>query len=109
MPQRLAARQCYLMLRFCDGVAVWRTNRKNRADGRAATEFACSFDTAAMQLDNMLYDRQTQTCATQLATPRFVRPIKALEDSRQIARRNSDALIRNAESYGFVLSRVAAR
>ena len=69
------------MLRFCDGVAVWRTNRKNRADSRAATEFACSFDTAAVQLDDMLDDRQTQTCATHLATPRFFRPIKPLEDS----------------------------
>ena len=59
---------------------------------------ACGFDTAAMQFGDVLYDRQSQTCATQLAAARFVRAIKALEDSRQIARRNADALIADAHA-----------
>ena len=42
------ARAIYLVLRFCDGVAVGRTNWENCADGSALPELALGFDPASM-------------------------------------------------------------
>ena len=86
------------VLRFCDGVFVERANRQTDADGRASTDGAFGFNAAAMQFNNVLYNRQSQTRATQFAAARFVRAIKALKNSRQIAARNSDALVADADA-----------
>src|SRR5438552_14035998 len=73
------------MLRFCDSRAIGRHfQRKNDANGRSPSKLALSLDPAAVQLGNVLHNRQSKTGAAEFATPRFVRTIKPLEDAGQI-------------------------
>ena len=69
------------------------------ADGRPCARFAFRFDIAAVQLRDVFHDRKAEPGSAEFADARFVGPIKTLENSRQIARRNSDALIRNTDAH----------
>src|SRR6266446_1423246 len=63
-----------LLLRLCDSGAIGgHFQRKNDANGRAASKLALSLDAAAMQLGNMLHNRETKASAAALAAAHFVR------------------------------------
>src|ERR1700751_734551 len=72
------------MLRFC--YSRNRTGRtwKNHSNGRSFAELAFGFDPAAVQLNNMLHDREPEAGSAKFAAPRLVRPVESLEDPGQI-------------------------
>src|SRR5438128_9602799 len=63
---------------------------ENHADRCSFARLALSFGSSAMQLRDVLYNREAQSRSAQLAAPCFVNPIETLEDARQIALANSD-------------------
>src|SRR6266403_206558 len=71
--------------------------RKNDANGRSPSKLALSLGPAAVQLGNVLHNRQPKTGAAEFATARFVRAIKPLEDAGQIFLTNSDTIIAYAK------------
>jgi hypothetical protein len=63
----------------------------------AFAKLALRFDAATMQLCDVLHNRQSQTGASQFATPSFVSPIKALEDPWQMLFADPKPMIGHAE------------
>ena len=79
-----------------------RPHREDNADGRAAAQFAARFHATSVQLRDVFYNGEAETGPAQLTAARFVGAIKALENSRQITRRNAHALIGNGNAHGFI-------
>ena len=69
---------------------------------RPAPGLTFRLDAAAVQLRDVLYDRETEPGPAQFPVARFIRPVKSLEDAWQIARRNTRSIVRDAESEPVV-------
>ena len=72
---------------------------------RPAPRFTFRLDTAAVQLRDVLHDREPEPRAAELAMARFVRAIESLEDARQIAGRNSRSVIGNTQADPIIIAR----
>src|SRR5689334_2481602 len=73
-----------LLLRLCDSLSGNGGIRQNHADCRSFSKFTFRFNATAMELNNMLHDRKSETSPPEFTAPRLVRAIKSLENSRQI-------------------------
>src|SRR5437588_6736576 len=72
--------------------------RKDHANCRSLSHLAFSFNTPAVQLGDMFDDRKTEAgAANAFGAARFVGPIEAFENAREIVLANSDAAIAHAQ------------
>ena len=85
------------MLRFCDSACRTARIRQQNTDRGAFAEFALGFNAPAVQLGDVLHNRQSKAGSTQFATARFVRAVKSFKDPRQIFGADSDPVIAHAE------------
>src|SRR5688572_17958286 len=90
-----------LVLRLCDGVRL--RHRQQHADGCSFAGFALGFDGSAVQLDDVLDDGKTKAGSPELTAARLIRPIEALEDSRQIGFRNAHTFVGHANAHPLPL------
>ena len=97
--KRAGKRAKLLVLRLRDG------NRQVDPYRCPAPKFTFRLDTAAVQLRDVLHDRETEPRPAELAMARFVRAVKSLEDARQIAGRNSRSAIRNTQTNQIIIAR----
>ena len=79
--------------------------RQHDGEHRAALGPVLGADLSALQLDEMLCDREPESGAARIARARFVDAVEALEDARQILFRNARALVRHRHGYPAVETR----
>src|SRR5215213_3107674 len=89
-----AAEEC-----FCRYCRVYRQpelrrgrDRHNDAENAAFAGLTLDFDPTAVCFSNLLGNRQADTC-TAVRSTRLVRPVKMVEDVRDVKRLNADAVI----------------
>ena len=70
-------------------------NRKREKDFCSLVKLAFYSCLAPVRLDDLLDDRQSQTCAAGCPVTGFIRPVKPFEDKGQIFRRDSAARVFN--------------
>src|SRR5439155_12157049 len=72
---------------------VFRRNRELQPNRRPLPGRAVYLDRPAVRLHDVFHDRQTQSRPAHVARAAALRPVKALEDPRQILRRDADAVV----------------
>src|SRR2546425_12995806 len=66
---------------------------------RADVQGAANLEPAAVCLHDVLDDREAETGAAELARARFVDAVEALRQPRQVGRRDTDAVVLDADLY----------
>jgi hypothetical protein len=82
------------MLRLRDGRP---SDRQDHADCCSLVYCTFRLNPAAVQLNDMLYNRQTETSSAEFAATGSIDPIKSLEDAGQISRGDTDPAICDRE------------
>ena len=74
-------------------------DRKCDAEDRSFSQLALDGDFSVHAFYDVPDDRKSQASATHRARAGFIDPIKSLEDTRQILRRDSYAVISNPDAH----------
>src|SRR4029434_3953109 len=93
------------MLVAASRTATWlQVGWQNHANRRSASELTFGFHAPAVQLRDMLDDRESETGATEFAAARFVSSIEALKNTRQLILAHPDSIVAHAKNdFGTAL------